>query len=155
MKKKPATAKRTTVAQAKPDGLAPLIAEVRNLIQSARRGVASVIDTFQVLTNFEIGRRIVEHEQKGAKRAAYGAEVLKELSARLTEEFGRGFSERNLRSFRSFFQAYQERVPKIWQQPTAKLATTEISQTTSGRLDLPMIRQQPTAKVSSSAGLAA
>jgi len=50
------------------------------------------VDTFQVMTNFEIGRRIVEHEQKGAKRAAYGAELLKEQSARLTEEFGRGFS---------------------------------------------------------------
>jgi hypothetical protein len=38
------------------------------------------------MTNFEIGRRIVDHEQKGAKRAAYGAELLKELSGRLTEE---------------------------------------------------------------------
>ena len=88
MKKKTAT-KRTVAAKTKSNGLAPLIAEVRNLIQSARRGVASVVDTFQVLTNFEIGRRIVEHEQKGAKRAAYGAELLKELSARLAEEFGR------------------------------------------------------------------
>ena len=87
MKKKPAT-KRTSGATPKADDFAPLIAEVRQLIQSARRGVASVIDTFQVMTNFEIGRRIVEHEQKGEKRAAYGAEVLKELSVRLTEEFG-------------------------------------------------------------------
>ena len=52
MKKKP-PAKRTAVAITKPDGLTPLIAEVRSLIQSARRGVSSVIDTFQVLTNFE------------------------------------------------------------------------------------------------------
>ena len=72
MKKKPAarkssvrnsTAKKSTShAKAKPDGLESLIAEVRQLIQSARRGVSSVIDTFQVMTNFEIGRRIVEHE---------------------------------------------------------------------------------------------
>jgi len=76
--KKKAPAKRTAVAKTKTDGLALLIAEVRNLIQSARRGVSSIIDTFQVMTNFEIGRRIVEHEQKGEKRAAYGAELLKE-----------------------------------------------------------------------------
>lgn len=76
--------------KAKKDDFAALITEVRGLVQSARRGAASVVDSFQVMTNFEIGRRIVEHEQKGAKRAAYGAEVLKELSARLTEEYGRG-----------------------------------------------------------------
>ena len=89
MKKKPAARKSavrnsvakksTSLAKAKPDGLGSLIAEVRQLIQSARRGVSSVIDTFQVMTNFEIGRRIVEHEQKGERRAAYGAELLKVL----------------------------------------------------------------------------
>lgn len=95
MKKKP-VAKQTRIVKAKTDSLAPLIAEVRNLIQSARRGVVSVIDTFQVMTNFEIGRRIVEHEQQGAKRARYGTELLKKLSARLIEEFGRSFSPVNL-----------------------------------------------------------
>ena len=143
MKKRPATPKRPADAKAKPADLAALITEVRDLIQSARRSVASVVDTFQVMTNFEIGRRIVEHEQKGAKRAAYGTELLKELSGRLTEEFGRGFSERNLRSFRSFFQVYQERLPKIWQQPTAKLPPTEIPQSPSGQLALSGIQQQP------------
>jgi len=68
------TAKRAVLAKSKarpkPDGLAPLIAEVRSLIQSARRGAATVVNTLQVMTNFEIGRRIVEHEQKGQERAA-------------------------------------------------------------------------------------
>lgn len=49
------------------------------------------MNTLPVLTNFEIGRRIVEHEQKGEKRAEYGAELIKALSAKLGEEFGRGF----------------------------------------------------------------
>ena len=102
-------------------GLALLIAEVRDLIQSARRGVASVIDTFQVLTNFEIGRRIVEHEQKGEKRAEYGTELIIELSGRLTAEFGRGFSRSNLQNMRSFFLIWQDRLPKIRQQPIGKL----------------------------------
>ncbi len=121
MKKKSAT-KRTVVAKSRPDGLAPLIAEVRNLIQSARRGVASVIDTFQVMTNFEIGRRIIEHEQKGETRADYGTELLKLLSSRLTEEFGQGFSRTNLQAMRSFFLAWQDRVPRICQKPSGKLA---------------------------------
>ncbi len=104
-----------------PRALGPLIAEVRNLIQLARHAAASTVNTLQVRTNFEIGRRIVEHEQKGTKRAEYGAQLLDDLARRLTEEFGKGFSARNLRSFRSFFQTYRERVPKIWQKPSAKL----------------------------------
>jgi predicted nuclease of restriction endonuclease-like (RecB) superfamily len=143
MKRKLAATKRTAVAKAKPDGLAPLIAEVRNLIQSARRGVASVIDTFQVMTNFEIGRRIVEHEQKGEKRAAYGAELLKELSVRLTEEFGRGFSPVNLSHMRRFYLTWQDRV-RIFQQPTEKLVGDRIQQKPSVKLALPEIVEQPT-----------
>lgn len=77
--------------------LAPLITELRGLIHSVRHAVATTVNTLQVLTNFEIGRRIVEHEQLGTERAEYGKELLKELSERLNEEFGRGFSEDNLR----------------------------------------------------------
>lgn len=124
------------------DRLAPLIAEVRNLVQSARRGAAAFVNTLQVMTNFEIGRRIVEHEQKGERRAAYGAEVLKELSARLTEEFGKGFSVANLEYMRRFYIEWRGRVPAIPQtlsgqslahaqheQPDGK---GEIPQTVSG-----------------------
>ena len=77
-----------------PHELGPLVTELRGLILSARHAAATTVNTLQVLTNFEIGRRIVEHEQQGEKRAEYGAELLKELSARLTEEFGKGFSEK-------------------------------------------------------------
>lgn len=115
-------------AKAGAEDLAPLIAEVRELIRSARRGVASVVDTFQVLTNFEIGRRIVEHEQKGEKRAEYGAEVLKELSARLTDEFGKGFSAVNLSYMKKFYLLWRERV-NIFQTPSEKLASGNIFQT--------------------------
>ena len=62
------------------DGLAPLIAEVRTLIRSARTAAASTINTLQVMTNYEIGRRIVEHEQLGEKRADYGKELLNRTS---------------------------------------------------------------------------
>jgi len=145
MKKPSANRTSSTPAKAKPDDLTSLITEVRQLIQSARRSVSSVVDTFQVMTNFEIGRRIVEHEQKGAKRAAYGAELLKELSARLTEEFGKGFSRSNLEYMRKFFLEWQKRVPisqqpagklndvQTLRQPLAKLAGHEISQQAAGK----------------------
>lgn len=157
--KKKAVTKRPVGAKPKRDNLAPLIAEVRHLIQSARRGVASVVDTFQVLTNFEIGRRIVEHEQKGATRAEYGTELLKELSVRLTEEFGRGFSAVNLSHMRRFYLTWQGRV-HIFQTPSEKLAAkanpqtlsadlvgAEIAQTPSGQFVAGKIFQTPSEKL--------
>ena len=121
------------------DSLAPLIAEVRGLIQSARRRAATVVNTLQVMTNFEIGRRIVEHEQKGAKRAEYGAELLIELSARLSEEFGKGFSRSNLEYMRKFFLIWRSRVPEsaISQPPAAKLSPAPISQQPAGKFSRP------------------
>ena len=64
MKKPSAIRKTSTPAKAKPDGLTTLLTEVRHLVHSARRNISTIVDTFQVMTNFEIGRRIVEHEQK-------------------------------------------------------------------------------------------
>lgn len=135
MKKKTPTTKRNTAAKAGPGDLAVLIADVRDLIQNARRSAASVVATLQVMTNFEIGRRIVEHEQKGAKRAAYGAEVLKELSVRLTEEFGRGFSRANLQLMRSFYQVWSNGGTPICQTSSGKLAQRLKSQTVTGELN--------------------
>ena len=120
---------------------------MRGLIQSARHAAASTINTLQVLTNFETGRRIVEHEQKGAKRAGYGKELLKVLSARLTEEFGKGFSRSNLEYMRKFFLIWQNRVPRISQQPIGKLRIAEKSQQPAGELVSVEISQQPIAKL--------
>ena len=129
MKKKAATQNPISISRS----LGPLIEQVRTLVQSARQAAATSVNALQVITNFEIGRRIVEHEQRGAARAKYGKELLKELSMRLTEEFGNGFSERNLRSFRSFYRTYRERSPQIWQKPSAKLALEQRSQKPSGK----------------------
>ncbi len=119
--KKKTIAKEPDAAVANPGDLAPLIAEVRQLIHSARSNAASVVNSLQVMTNFEIGRRIVEHEQQGSKRAEYGAELLKELSALLAKEFGKGFSARNLEYMRKFYLEWRERVAEISQTPSAKL----------------------------------
>lgn len=84
-------------------GEVPLISAIREFIVSARRTVARGVDLIQVLTNFEIGRRIVEYEQQGKKRAGYGREIVKALAERLSAEFGAGFSKRNLDYMRRFY----------------------------------------------------
>ena len=107
--------------QAAFEEIAVLILEVRQLIQSARHGVVTTVNTLQVRTNFEIGRRIVTYEQKGAKRAAYGAALLKALALQLTDEFGRGFSKTNLEYMRRFYLEWQTRLPLIAQKDSGQL----------------------------------
>jgi hypothetical protein len=62
----------------------------------------------------------VEHEQQGEKRAEYGAELMHELSVRLTGEFGRGFSKANLEYMRRFYLEWQNRVPRIAQKASGE-----------------------------------
>ena len=64
---------------------------------------------------FEIGKMIVEDEFNGQKRADYGKKILKNLSEKLTENFGKGFSERNLLNMKNFYKAYS-----ISQKPSAE-----------------------------------
>lgn len=106
----------------------PLLADVRALIASARSTAVRQIDTLQVLTNYEIGRLIVEHEQQGQRRAAYGKEILKQLAASLMEEFGRGYSLTNLKLMRQFYIARQK---QIGQTPSDLLPAALKSQTRS------------------------
>ncbi|HEY4083444.1 MAG TPA: PDDEXK nuclease domain-containing protein [Burkholderiaceae bacterium] len=87
-----------------------LYVRLRELIQSARNSVARGVDLIQVRTNFEIGRHIVEFEQKGQQRAAYGKVVLTRLAARLALEFGAGFSATNLKLMRQFYLLHTDRI---------------------------------------------
>lgn len=139
MKKPSASKKSRSPAKTKPDSLSGLLTEVRQLIQSARRGVATVVDTFQVMTNFEIGRRIVEHEQKGAKRAAYGDLMLSGLAEALTAEFGRGYSMTNLKLMRQFFVLFRDR---IGQTLSGESAPATIGQQATDQFRLPEKGQQ-------------
>ena len=113
MKKKSVSTKKPVIIKPRTKGINPLIAEVRRLINSTRHAIANSINSFQVHTNFEIGQRIVEHEQQGEKRAAYGTALLKELSQKLKKEFGRGFSEDNLSNMRKFFLTYKDQVSQF------------------------------------------
>ena len=107
--------------------------DIRGLISSARATVARGVDLVQVHTNFEIGRRIVEQEQKGKGRAAYGQEVIKQLAERLTEEFGRGYATSSLEYMRKFFVAYQDRAA-ISQSVIGKSILSKKSQSLIGKL---------------------
>jgi predicted nuclease of restriction endonuclease-like (RecB) superfamily len=87
-------------------GYPNLVAELGRLITDARHASARAVNTVMTATYWEVGRRIVEFEQRGAKRAAYGEELLKRLADDLTERFGRGFSQRNLSQMRLFYSEW-------------------------------------------------
>jgi predicted nuclease of restriction endonuclease-like (RecB) superfamily len=85
-----------------------LFGKIADLLNEARNFVVKSVNQTIVITYFEIGRLIVENEQQGKERAEYGKSVLKELSQKLTDEFGKGYSLRNLEQMRKFFLVYSK-----------------------------------------------
>jgi predicted nuclease of restriction endonuclease-like (RecB) superfamily len=83
-----------------------LLEALRGLIRQGRQQALRAVDMVQVQTCWEIGRHIVEFEQEGASRAAYGKKLLPRLADALTREFGKGFDASNLRYMRLFYQAF-------------------------------------------------
>ena len=90
-----------------------LFDEISRLIDESRKQVAKTLNTAMVYTYYGIGQYIVEFEQGGKERAAYGKEVLKRLSARLTEQYGKGWSEDNLENCRKLFLNYSITEPVV------------------------------------------
>lgn len=86
---------------------------ISRLIDESRRQVAKAVNTAMVYTYYGVGQYIVEFEQGGKVRAAYGKEVLKRLSARLTEKYGKGWSEDNLENCRKLFLNYSITEPAV------------------------------------------
>ncbi|HWO38654.1 MAG TPA: PDDEXK nuclease domain-containing protein, partial [Candidatus Acidoferrum sp.] len=82
------------------------ISQLVGLLEQARRNSARSVNAIMTATYWEIGRRIVEQEQRGQKRAQYGKALLHRLAGDLTARFGKGFSERNLLAMREFFLAW-------------------------------------------------
>jgi predicted nuclease of restriction endonuclease-like (RecB) superfamily len=85
-----------------------ILADVVGLLDEARRTSARAVNAIMTATYWAIGRRIIEEEQGGRARAAYGEEVIEKLSRDLTTRFGRGFGKRNLFQMRAFYVAYAE-----------------------------------------------
>ena len=83
-----------------------LFIKVSQLIHQTRQQVQHQVNTAMVHTYWHIGCLIIEHEQQGESRAAYGKQQLEQLSARLTGEFGKGFDVTNLRNMRRFYHEF-------------------------------------------------
>ena len=83
--------------------------KVLNLLKEARESVVRTVNNTMVYTYLEIGRMIIEEEQNGNERAEYGKQILKELSNRLSTEFGKGFSVTNLQQMKNFYNIYGKR----------------------------------------------
>lgn len=82
--------------------------EIKKLLQDARQKVYQSINTTMTKTYYEIGKRIVEEEQGGEKRAEYGKALLKNLSEQLSKEFGKGYSVDNLENMRRFYLSFSK-----------------------------------------------
>jgi predicted nuclease of restriction endonuclease-like (RecB) superfamily len=85
-----------------------LFSQVAGIIESARKNVVYAVNLTMVNAYFQIGKLIVEDEQHGEHRAKYGKLVLKQLSERLSKEFGKGFSVDNLQNMRQFYLTYSK-----------------------------------------------
>lgn len=96
---------------------------IRDILESARTSIVRTVNTAQVLSNWLIGRAIVEEEQQGQHRADYGENLLKNLAQKLKQDFGKGYSYSNLKYIRQFYLAF----PHL-------LTATEISHAVSDQL---------------------
>jgi predicted nuclease of restriction endonuclease-like (RecB) superfamily len=99
------------------------------LLDTSRQAAARNVNALMTATYWEVGRRIVEAEQKGKRRAGYGDQLIERLSIDLTQRFGRGFSRQNLWQMRQFYETWEPN--KILQTVSG---TSQKLQTPSGEL---------------------
>lgn len=103
------------------------------LMEAARRAAARSVNAIMTATYWEVGRRIVELEQRGESRAEYGRQIIERLAKDLSDRFGRGFQKSNLFQMRAFYLTY----PHLGQSFSAETLAPEIFQTLSGKFPLP------------------
>jgi len=112
-----------------------LIDGIHSLLETARHSALRTVNALMTATYWEIGRRIVEFEQRGEKRAGYGQELLKRLSSDLCARFGRGFGVDNLQRMRGFYLAWGP--DQIYATVSRKSTSTEFVLTTSRKSQTP------------------
>jgi predicted nuclease of restriction endonuclease-like (RecB) superfamily len=105
-----------------PENYNKIRAGIVELLKTARSSAARNVNTLMTATYWEIGRRIVQSEQAGQKRAEYGELLIKRLAKDLSTSFGRGFGPRNLAQMKSFYLAWSH--DKILQTLSAKSSTS-------------------------------
>lgn len=108
----------------------PLLDGIVSLLEESRRAAGRTINSILTATYWEIGRRIVEEEQRGRRKADYGDQLAQQLASDLTARFGKGFSRTNVFQMRQFYLAFKE----IVQTPSGHSSTAKIVQTASGQL---------------------
>ncbi len=84
-----------------------LYKRIKQIIDSAKNHVARSVNSTQVLTNWLIGREIIEEEQRGKKRAGYGEGLIRDVATRLQSDYGQGYSLANVKHFKKFYLEYQ------------------------------------------------
>jgi len=114
-----------------------LYSKIAELLHAARQTVVRAVNQTMVYTYYEIGRMIVEDEQQGKEKAEYGKQVLEELSLKLTQNFGKGFSIVNLRQMRAFYLTYV-----IQQTASAELQTPRFQLSWSHYLKLMRVKNE-------------
>ena len=96
--------------------------DVRNIIENGLRKAYQNANTVTVLTYWQVGRRIVEEEQQGERRAEYGAQIINLLSAELCKTYAKGYSPRDLRAYRQFYLCFNDL--EIWYSRVPNLTWT-------------------------------
>ena len=110
---------------------AACLARIREVLTKSRHKALMTVNAAMVEAYWNVGREIVEEEQRGADKAVYGSQLIQTLSCELSAEFGKGFTERNLRFFREFYIVFP-----IWYAVRTELSWTHY------RL-LSAVRKQP------------
>ena len=140
--KKVSTSATPQKMPAVPAGYDSVCDSIVELLNAARQAAARNVNALMTASYWEIGRRIVEAEQKGKRRAGYGEQLIERLSHDLSQKFGRGFSADNLEHMRSFYARYPlgaisetlsrnssaGALPKIPQTLSRKLSLTDLAQ---------------------------
>ena len=124
-----------------------LVSSISELLEAARRASARTVNAFMTATYWEIGRRIVEFEQRGEKRAEYGKALLERLSQDLTLRYGRGFARPNLIRFRQFYLAFPTASIRSTLSNRTPAALNPIRSTASNESDLGKNPQAATAEL--------
>ncbi|MCY3766848.1 MAG: DUF1016 N-terminal domain-containing protein [Gemmatimonadetes bacterium] len=122
-----------------------IFGDVSRIVDAARRSAARSVNAVVTAAKWMIGRRIVEFEQSGEKRAVYGTALVDRLAADLTQRFGRGFSRQNIRQMRLFYLSYPSdqiqqtlsgESDKFPQQAICQLVSRKFTHTDAGQMDL-------------------
>lgn len=125
------TTKKSAIVRSGEQGYQAMLADLVRLVDAGRSAAARAVNAVMTATYWAIGRRIVEHEQRGAHRAGYGEELLKRLAKDLTAKAGRGFSERNLEQMRRFYLTWPISQTLSAESPPALGRGPQIPQTVS------------------------